>query len=573
MSRRRWWQTGEYSVEGEERAFADAGLAFELDRKLFEQEEVVVFRGDLRLDERRVVAEVRYPPSYGDGEPVAVIAAALPIGRHRTPEGALCLDHPVLGEVRPMGGAEAVQRAERLWWLWENDRDALRAEEADAPDPRANYYVHEPATAVAITDADLTGFREGEFRVNVVSFRPFRGGLTWLRANSPRVQEIALDRDRAVLAADFGVGGFWRRVDSAPSGQTAAEVHRWAQENATDMLDRAIGLAEIDRGSRRRADIPALVAFVYRDEGPRRDEYHDAWLFLLVHQDGNVELPRSFPLRTEERWLRQPHLEPLAGKSVAIVGLGALGSPLAALLGRAGVGRFVLCDPDVVTIGNRVRHDLDLAELGQAKVHAVAHRLRRLNPWLEEIRTVGLRFGSAMNGPSAAQLQRLDDEAAATFAGCDVIVNATAHTSTGYHLARVGRDTGTPVLHIWVSAGAWGGRVLLQDEGSGCLLCLAYAQEEPVDGAEAVPEVPDDPDVIEVLERGCADPTFTGAGFELTDAAAAAARVAVQCLLEGNGYPARDFDLLTLGFRTAETAQRTAIHSRLPVHPDCTICQ
>lgn len=113
----------------------------------------------------------------------------------------------------------------------------------------------------------------------------------------------------------------------------------------------------------------------------------------------------------------------------------------------------------------------------------------------------------------------------------------------------------------------------MQDEGSGCLLCLAYAQEEAVEGSEPVPEVPDDPDVIEVLERGCADPTFTGAGFELTDAAAAAARVAVQCLLEGNGYPGRDFDLLTLSFRTSESAQRSAIHSRLPVHPDCTICQ
>jgi molybdopterin/thiamine biosynthesis adenylyltransferase len=502
-----------------------------------------------------------------------VIAAALPIGRHRTPEGALCLDHPVLGDVRPMGGAEAVQRAERLWWLWENDRDALHAEEADAPDPRANYYVHEPATAVAFTDADVTGLREGEFRVNVVSLRPCRGGVTWLRATSPRMQEIPLGRDRAVLAGDFGVGGFWRRVDSAPRGQTAAEVHRWAQANAADMLDRAIGLAEIDRGVRRRADIPALVAFVYRDEGPRRDEYHDAWLFLLVRQDGNVELPRPFPLRTEERWLRQPHLEPLAGTSVAVVGLGALGSPLAALLGRAGVGRFVLCDPDIVTIGNRVRHDLDLAELGQAKVHAVASRLRRLNPWVSEIRTVGLRFGSAMNGPSAAQLQRLDDEAAAAFAGCDLIVNATAHTATGCHLARLGRESRTPVLHTWVSAGAWGGRVLVQDEGSGCPLCLAYAQTEPVAGAEPVPEVADDPDVIEVLERGCADPTFTGAGFELADAAAAAARVAVQRLLEGKGYPAHDFDLLTFGFRTSEAAQRSATHSRLPVHPDCTICQ
>lgn len=572
MSLRRWWQNGEHSVEGEEQAFRDAGLAFELDRELFERDEVVVFRGDLRLNDDRVPAEVRYPPSYGDGEPVVVIAGMLPIGRHRTIGGQLCLDHPVLGEVRPMGGAEAVQRAERLWWLWENDRETLRAEEADGPDPRANYYVHDMSTAVAIADADVTGLTEGELRVNVVSLAPFRGGVTWLRSSAPTIRDVPLNRDEAVLAGEFGVGGFWRRVDLAPSGMTAADVHRWVKENAADLLDRAIGMTELDRNVRRGHDIPALVAFVYRDEGPGRDEYHDAWLFLLVRKDGQVELPHPFPFRSEERWLRQPHLSGLAAKKVGIVGLGALGSPIAALLARAGVGRFVLVDHDIVTVGNRVRHDLDLNDLGWPKVQAVAHRIRGVNPWAHEIACAHRRFGAATNTIAAGGTQRADDEMSRLLTDCDLIINATAHTATGYHCARLGRDTNTPVLHAWVSAGAWGGRILVQDDGSGCPLCLAYAQTEPLEGVESVPEVADDPNVVEVLERGCADPTFTGAGFELTDAGTAVARVAVQVLIGGNGYPARDFDLVTVGFRDGLSARREAIHSRLPVHPECTIC-
>lgn len=572
MSRKRWWETGEGSIEGEAKAFENAGLAFELDRELFERDEIVVFRGDLRLDDRRVAVEVRYPPSYGEGEPVVVIAKPLPIGRHRTLDGVLCLDHPVLGEVRPMGGAEAVERAEGLWRLWEHNRGKLHEEEADAPDPRANYYVHDPGTAVAITDANVTGLSEGELRVNVVSLRPFRGGVTWLRGSAPQLRDVPLERDHAVLAGDLGVGGFWRRVNSAPSGMNARDVHRWAQVNASGLLERALGLADIDRGVRRSVDIPALVAFVYRDEGPRRDEYHDAWLFVLIRKDGSVELPRPFALRAEERWLRQPQLQPLAGKNVGIVGLGALGSPIAALLARAGVGRFVLVDPDIVTVGNRVRHDLDLCEIGQPKVHAVTRRLRRLNPWVDEIAWVTARFGAATNGASASEVQRVDDQVAELLSGCDLIINASAHTATGYHCARLGRETGTPVLHVWVTAGAWGGRVVVQDTASGCLLCLAYAQTQPVEGAEAVPEIADDADVIEVLERGCADPTFTGAGFELADAAAAAARVAVQTLIGGNGYPARDFDLVTLGFRYSHSAAGGAVYSRLPIHPECTIC-
>ena len=95
---------------------------------------------------------------------------------------------------------------------------------------------------------------------------------------------------------------------------------------------------------------------------------------------------------------------------------------------------------------------------------------------------------------------------------------------------------------------------------------------EPVAGVDRVPEVADDPDVREVLERGCGDPTFTGPGFELLDAAAAAARVVVQCLLGGDGYPARDFDLVTLNFRDRTSARPSAVYSALPIHPKCSIC-
>jgi hypothetical protein len=85
--------------------------------------------------------------------------------------------------------------------------------------------------------------------------------------------------------------------------------------------------------------------------------------------------------------------------------------------------------------------------------------------------------------------------------------------------------------------------------------------------------VSDDPEVVEVLEMGCGDPTFTGPAFELVDAAAATARVCVQTLIGADGYPALDFDLATLDFRTVNAARRTAIYTRLPVHPKCVICR
>src|SRR5690606_20010045 len=119
----------------------------------------------------------------------------------------------------------------------------------------------------------------------------------------------------------------------------------------------------------------------------------------------------------------------------------------------------------------------------------------------------------------------------------DLIVNASADPVVGAYLSRIAWETDTPVLHAWVSAGAWGARLLVQRPGkSGCWDCLALAQ---TDGDGQVPVVRSDPEVTEVAERGCADATFTGPGFEIAAAAAAAARVAVQVLLEDDGgYPA-----------------------------------
>src|SRR6185437_5644546 len=102
----------------------------------------------LRLGDARWEAAVVYPASYGAGAQAAVIARGLPLGRHITPDGVLCLDHPRLGRLEPMIGAEAVIRAERLWHLWENDRETLELEEAEAPDPRANYFAYDTDSLV-----------------------------------------------------------------------------------------------------------------------------------------------------------------------------------------------------------------------------------------------------------------------------------------------------------------------------------------------------------------------------------------------------------------------------------------
>lgn len=79
-------------------------------------------------------------------------------------------------------------------------------------------------------------------------------------------------------------------------------------------------------------------------------------------------------------------LQSLAQKSVAVVGLGGVGSYTAEALARSGVGRIVLVDKDVIDITNINRQLPALTStIGQPKVDVMAARIRDINPDCEVI--------------------------------------------------------------------------------------------------------------------------------------------------------------------------------------------
>lgn len=65
---------------------------------------------------------------------------------------------------------------------------------------------------------------------------------------------------------------------------------------------------------------------------------------------------------------------------VAIAGAGGLGSNVAALLARAGVGRLIIADFDLVEAHNLNRQQFFIDQVGLPKVNALKDNLTRLNP-------------------------------------------------------------------------------------------------------------------------------------------------------------------------------------------------
>jgi molybdopterin/thiamine biosynthesis adenylyltransferase len=79
-------------------------------------------------------------------------------------------------------------------------------------------------------------------------------------------------------------------------------------------------------------------------------------------------------------WSEQAQLA-LGEASVLVIGAGALGSPVAAYLTGAGVGRIGIVDFDVVEVSNLPRQWLHFTpDVGVAKPESAAAKLRYLNP-------------------------------------------------------------------------------------------------------------------------------------------------------------------------------------------------
>jgi sulfur carrier protein ThiS adenylyltransferase len=71
--------------------------------------------------------------------------------------------------------------------------------------------------------------------------------------------------------------------------------------------------------------------------------------------------------------------------TVGIAGAGGLGSNIAVSLARAGVGRLIVADRDVIEASNLNRQQYFVSQIGRRKVTALKENLEAINPYSEYI--------------------------------------------------------------------------------------------------------------------------------------------------------------------------------------------
>ena len=95
--------------------------------------------------------------------------------------------------------------------------------------------------------------------------------------------------------------------------------------------------------------------------------------FTISKEELDRAFDERFPVSIKEK---------LQKASVAIAGLGGLGSNIAVSLARSGVGHLFLVDFDVVDVTNLNRQMYLIPHLGMPKTQALREILRQINPWL-----------------------------------------------------------------------------------------------------------------------------------------------------------------------------------------------
>ncbi len=89
----------------------------------------------------------------------------------------------------------------------------------------------------------------------------------------------------------------------------------------------------------------------------------------------------------EAMLLGEENVEKLQKRTVAVFGLGGVGSFACEALARSGIGHFILVDDDVVARSNINRQLIALQDtIGKSKVDVMAQRIKNINPDAEVIR-------------------------------------------------------------------------------------------------------------------------------------------------------------------------------------------
>jgi integrative and conjugative element protein (TIGR02256 family) len=253
---------------------------------------------------------------------------------------------------------------------------------------------------------------------------------------------------------------------------------------------------------------------VLKTDEIKRREFEESPIYCL-----RVHTVREKYLRFRNTGVIQDSVKNM---KVALIGLGALGSSVAELLAKAGIGKFRLCDMERLSTGNVARHIGGINEFGMRKTHVVIRRLLEINPFLT-FEQEDILYGSAIGS-----LDRLS----AFIKPVDLVISTVADEGVESIINQISViDRKVVVYGRSLRSGSMGRVFLVRPGIDACKSCLSEYHNTDIGGNE----VPEDWITIEerpedVLLHECGRPVIAGSAIDLSFVSGLIARVALDYL-------------------------------------------
>ena len=313
---------------------------------------------------------------------------------------------------------------------------------------------------------------------------PSRMLTAWYGSNGDYVAETE-DALRLWVANRFGaeivkkmkcwpVPMLWlpRPLRPAEYPATISNVRTALQEDPLrgGLLDTALLQPEPKRklivlGMQTRRGVAFAGVQVHKLEGLQNGFRHRPPESLILGRYNDATTTGARAVRFDPSWVHgrdhNPESNLLRGKRVTLIGVGSVGSGVADLLVKAGVGAMTLIDPEVLASANSSRHLLGAPAVGANKAVSVGQSLARYFPHLT-MTAVGKPFEE-------------EEQIISTLRAADLVVSLTGSWSTESLLDAVWSDDPAipPIVYGWTEPYAAAGHGLVFLHGAaGCLRCV-----------------------------------------------------------------------------------------------------
>lgn len=550
MARTPWHKQQPERVEWElERLRDDAGLTIE-DSQVREIEGFLTVEAALTFRGEPLPVKIGFPLDYPEAPPL-IVSEQVVLDRHQDRKGRnFCLLDDPDTDWRPRrSAAELVVLLKALLDDTEQGIETVALGEGDIPEPASAYYAHTAGISVLATEPFWA--EELERREGRATLAESQAGNVLFLLNADGFETPSRE-----FAAEFAnvsktKPSSWVAVDEAPDpADLEAALAELLETRPAGMLARLRNRA----GYSRQKVGTEWLGVTFLEEGPTRGELRRTWVFVEVTVRGKGgsltvgRIAQAQALTLAERQRRLPDLEGLESRRLLVIGAGSVGGLVAFELAKAGVGEIEIVDYDTYDVNNAVRHIGETQLSGVNKATMVASKCHGMNPFATAT-DHRFRVGSTLE--ASEQL----DELVRT---SDVVIETTGSQVVTRIMQQRCREAGKTLIIAALTAGSYGGEVLVARPLGACFDCFVLSQE---DGAVPQPQAGPRHRVTPI---GCRHPAFSGAGFDATELGALAARTAVR-LTGAVGYPPLDYDWAIVNFRGEPMYEKGALR----VHRDC----